>query len=187
MQPRELLEFLHFAEKLKSVIRHSVTSDGVDESVAAHSWRICLFAFALKDEFPEINMDKVIKMCIIHDLGECITGDIPSFNKNISDSALEFKLTIEKFKTYPAPISTDFVTLYTEMEEQKTIEARFYKALDKLEAVIQHNEADISSWTPIEYDLNLTYGYEYVKEFDFLNRLRDEMKADTLDKIKKAQ
>ncbi len=186
MEPRQLLDFLHFGEKLKSVIRHSVTSDNVPESVADHSWRLCLFAFALKDEFKDIDIDKVIRMCIIHDLGEAITGDIPAFDKTDTDRVSEYELAINKFKTFPAPISTEFAELYTEMEKQETKEARFYKALDKLEAVIQHNEADISSWTEHEKELNKTYGYEYVKEFPFLKELRDEMKKDTLEKIERA-
>ncbi|MBE6009007.1 MAG: HD domain-containing protein [Lachnospiraceae bacterium] len=183
MEPRQLLDFLHFGERLKSVIRHSVTSENIPESVADHSWRLCLFAFALKDEFKDIDMDKVIRMCIIHDLGEAITGDIPAFDKTDKDRVSEFGLAINKFSSFPAPVSTDFVELYTEMEQQKTKEARFYKALDKLEAVIQHNEADLSSWTEHEKELNLTYGYEYVEEFDYLKKLRDEMKQDTLKKL----
>ena len=183
MEPRELLDFLHFGEKLKSVIRHSVTSEGIPESVADHSWRLCLFAFALKDEFKDIDMDKVIRMCIIHDLGEAITGDIPAFDKTDTDRVSEYQLAMDKFESFPAPVCTEFAELYTEMEKQETKEARFYKALDKLEAVIQHNEADLSSWTEHEKVLNLTYGYEYVEEFEYLKKLRDEMKKDTLKKI----
>ena len=183
MEPRQLLEFLHFGEKLKSVIRHSVTSDNIPESVADHSWRLCLFAFALKDEFKDIDMDKVIRMCIIHDLGEAITGDIPAFDKTDTDRVSEYELAMDKFRSFAEPVSTDFVELYTEMEKQETKEARLYKALDKLEAVIQHNEADLSSWTEHEKELNLTYGYEYVREFDYLVKLRDEIKIDTLKKL----
>ena len=154
MNPRTLLDFLHIAEKLKSNIRHSETSDGVPESAAAHSWRLCLFACSLKDEFPDIVIDKVIKICIIHDLGESIVGDIPSFNKTEDDSKIEFEKTMAMFRSFPAPIDTEFAELYIELESLTTREARLYKALDKLEAVIQHNEADILSWLPLEYELN---------------------------------
>ena len=81
MKPVELLEILHTAERLKDVTRHSYTSGGRHESVAEHSWRITLMAFLLRDEFPELDMDKVLRMCLIHDLGECFTGDIPAFDK----------------------------------------------------------------------------------------------------------
>ena len=81
MKPVELLEILHTAERLKDVTRHSYTSGGRHESVAEHSWRIALMAFWMKDEFPDVDIDKVIRMCLIHDLGECFIGDIPTFAK----------------------------------------------------------------------------------------------------------
>ena len=62
---------------------------GRHESVAEHSWRIALMAFWLRDEFPQADMDKVIRMCLIHDLGECFTGDIPAFDKTAADEAAE--------------------------------------------------------------------------------------------------
>ena len=89
MKPAELLEFLAMAEKLKCNTRHSYTSSGRHESVAEHSFRLALMAYMVSDEVPEIDTDKVIRMCLIHDLGEAITGDIPSFEKTDSDEAAE--------------------------------------------------------------------------------------------------
>ena len=88
MEVRELLNVLHIAERLKDELRHCETSKGRRESVAEHSWRLALMAFFMKDEFPTLNMDKVIKMCLIHDLGECFTGDIPTFMKSASDEKI---------------------------------------------------------------------------------------------------
>ena len=85
MEARALLDALHVAERLKDTMRHCYTSGGRRESVAEHSWRIALMAFFVKDEFPEADMDKVIVMCLIHDLGEAFTGDIPTFNKTEKD------------------------------------------------------------------------------------------------------
>ena len=79
MDPRALLTTLATAYRLKDATRHSYTEGGRHESVAEHSWMATLMAFFLRDEFPEADMDKVIRMCIIHDLGECFTGDIPTF------------------------------------------------------------------------------------------------------------
>ena len=76
MKPDELLAILHTAEGLKDVTRHAYTSRRRHESVAEHSWRLCLMAFFLRDEFPEVDMDKVISMGLVHDLGEIFTGDI---------------------------------------------------------------------------------------------------------------
>ena len=77
MEAKELLRVLHTAERLKDETRHCYTSGGRRESVAEHSWRLALTALFLRDEFPALDMDRVIRMCLIHDLGECFTGDIP--------------------------------------------------------------------------------------------------------------
>lgn len=89
MKPKELLEILSVAEKLKCNTRHCYTSSGRRESVAEHSWRISLMAMLLTKEFPEADMDKVIRMCLIHDMGEAFTGDIPTFEKTNADTRKE--------------------------------------------------------------------------------------------------
>ena len=89
MEERTFLEVLGVAERLKDATRHCYTSGGRHESVAEHSWRAALMAYFLRDEFPEADMDKVIKMCLIHDLGECFTGDIPTFDKTKADEVTE--------------------------------------------------------------------------------------------------
>ena len=81
MKPEILLAQLHLAERLKNTTRHCYTSSGRHESVAEHSWRLALMAYWISDEFPDLDMDKVIRMCLIHDLGEAFTGDIPVFLK----------------------------------------------------------------------------------------------------------
>ena len=80
MKPSELIDILAVAEKLKCNTRHCYTSSGRHESVAEHSWRISLMAMLLTGEFPEADMNKVIRMCLIHDLGDAVTGDIPTLD-----------------------------------------------------------------------------------------------------------
>lgn len=82
MESKNLLEVLHVAERLKDATRHCYTSKGRHESVAEHSWRAALMAYFLRDEFPEADMGKVMLMCILHDLGESFTGDIPPLTKH---------------------------------------------------------------------------------------------------------
>ena len=156
MEPEKLLEALHTAEKLKDTTRHCYTSKGRHESVAEHSWRIALMAFWLRDEFPQADMDKVIRMCLIHDLGECFTGDIPAFDKTAADEAAEEALLSRWVDSLPEPVCTEMRTLYAEMAALQTTEAKIYKALDKMEASVQHNESAIATWEPQEYALNLT-------------------------------
>ena len=85
MNAREYLEIMHVAERLKDTPRHCTTTNGRTESVAEHSWRVSLMASLLRHEFPDLDTNKVVNMCLIHDLGECFTGDIPTFVKTDSD------------------------------------------------------------------------------------------------------
>ena len=183
MKTREFLEILHIAERLKDTPRHCTTSKRRIESVAEHSWRISLMAFLLRNEFPDVDIDKVVDMCLIHDLGECFTGDIPVFAKTEADRETEDSLLHQWVQSLPRELSADLSGLYEEMDAQITKEARLYKALDKLEAVIQHNESPVDTWSENEYELNKTYAFDAVEFSDWLKELRQEILKDTLEKI----
>lgn len=182
MKPRELLDILSVTERLKDAVRHCYTSGGRRESVAEHSWMMTVMAFFMRDEFPDADMDKVMEMCVIHDLGEAFTGDIPTFEKTEEDEKREEKLLADWIKTLPPGYEERLCLLYEEMEEQKTQEAKIYKAIDKLEALIQHNMSDISTWLPLEYDLQKTHGNDKVKFSEYMKELRAEVLKDTLKK-----
>lgn len=186
MKPKELLEILSVAEKLKCNTRHCYTSSGRRESVAEHSWRISLMAMLLTKEFPEADMDKVMRMCLIHDLGEAFTGDIPSFDKTAENERTEEQLLREWVDTLPENYREEMTALYSEMDARQTQEAKIYKALDNLEAVIQHNFSELSTWIPREYELNMTYGDDKVEFSDYLRGLREEIRQDTRKKLDEA-
>ena len=183
MNAREYLEILHIAERLKDTPRHCTTSKGRTESVAEHSWRVALMALLLRHEFPDLDTDKIINMCLIHDLGECFTGDIPAFVKTDADRTAEDSLLNQWVRSLPDEISSDLAALYREMDAQETNEAKVYKALDKLEALIQHNESPISTWSDNEYELNKTYAFDTVAFSEWLTELREAILDDTLEKI----
>ena len=183
MDVRDYLDILHVAERLKDTPRHCTTSNRRTESVAEHSWRLSLMAFLLRNEFPDADIDKVIRMCLIHDLGECFTGDIPTFKKTNSDRDIEESLLNQWIKDLPGEISTEMGMLYAEMGAQKTIEAKIYKSLDKLEALIQHNESPLDTWSKNEYELNQTYAFDTVSFSEWLMELRNAILEDTLEKI----
>ncbi len=185
MNARKLLEILTVAERLKDTTRHCYTAKGRHESVAEHSWMMTLMAFFMRDEFSQVNMDKVIRMCIIHDLGECFTGDIPTFEKNLSDENIEKSLLYDWIDTLPHNYAEEMKELYEEMEERKTLEAKVYKSIDSLEALIQHNISDLSTWIPKEYELNMTYADDKVAFSEYLKELREEVRKDTIEKIRK--
>ena len=183
MDVRKLLEILHTAERLKDVTRHCYTSGGRHESVAEHCWRAALMAYLMKDEFPEADMDKVIRMLLIHDLGECFTGDIPVFAKTDAHEKEEERLLNDWVASLPEPFALEMADLYREMEERQSLEAKIYKCIDGLEAVISHNESDIGTWLPNEYDLNLTYAFDRVAFSPYLTKLRQAIREETEKKI----
>lgn len=187
MEARQLLDALRVAERLKDATRHCYTTNGRHESVAEHCWMMTLMAFLLRDEFPDVDMDKVIRMCIIHDLGEAFTGDIPTFDKTAADEETEERLLYAWVRTLPEPAASEMLALYAEMERRETTEAKLYKAIDGLEAVIQHNCSDLSTWIPREFSLNLTYAEDKVAFSDYLKTLRAAIRQDTEAKLAAAQ
>ena len=182
MEIRAYLDFLSIAEKLKCNTRHSYTSSGRHESVAEHSWRLALMAYLVKDEFPETDIDKVIRMCLFHDMGDAVRGDIPAFEKTRKDEAVEDTAVSRLLEQLPEPYYGELRELFREMNEQQTPEAKLYKALDKLEALIQHNEADLSTWIPLEYDLQMTYGTKECSFHKYINELRNMVREDSRQK-----
>ena len=186
MNPEALLRVLHTAERLKDTPRHCYTSGGRRESVAEHSWRMTLMAYLASDEFPQANWEKIYKMCLIHDLGECFTGDIPVFKKTEADEEREAVLLRNWVASLPEPFSGEMRDLYDEMDALETLEAKIYKAMDSLEAVIQHNESDISTWEPHEYDLNRNYAYDRTDFSEYTKVLRAAIRRETENIIAKS-
>ena len=187
MDARALIEFLRVAERLKDAPRHCWTTGGRRESVAEHSWRVSLMAMLMKDEFPELDIDRVIRMCLVHDMGEALTGDIPTFVKTDADRTVEAEGLDGLIGTLPAPWPEELRALFAEMEALETPEAKLYKALDRMEAIQSHNESDVQTWLPLEYELNLTYGEKDAAFSPYLARLRAEMRRDTEALIEEAR
>ncbi|MBP1545125.1 MAG: HD domain-containing protein [Oscillospiraceae bacterium] len=183
MEARALLTALSTAERLKDAVRHCYTKNGRRESVAEHSWMMTLMAYFIKDEFPEADMDKVIRMCIIHDLGEAFTGDIPTFDKTAEDEKNEKVLLHMWINTLPENCRCEMTALFDEMSKRETLEAKIYKAIDSLEALIQHNISDLSTWTKMEKEFNLTYADDKTAFSEYFIKLREEIRNDTLGKL----
>lgn len=185
--PKGFIEFLDKIEKLKCFTRHSWLSDGRRESVAEHSFRLTVMALLLSHEFPEYDMDHVLRLCIVHDFGEAINGDIPSFQKTEADEDDETKSVEILLKDVPEGLKAEISSLLYEFYELKTPESRLARALDKLEVVIQHNEADISTWIPLEYELNAVYAEKECAEFPVLARICAQAKKMSFEKVRKAK
>lgn len=186
MSPETFLTILTRAGRLKTAARHCWTAPGRHESVADHSWRMALMALLLSQEpeFRELDLDRVIRMCLIHDLGEAFTGDIPAFAKGDRDRAAEQDCWDKWLATFPEENWQEWQALLAEMEAQETREAKLYKALDKLEAVISHNESGRDTRLPLEYDLQFTYPEKAVQFSPWLKELKQAVDRWTKEKIK---
>lgn len=187
----QTLKLLSLAEKLKCELRHSWLSNGQQESVAEHSWRlafmVCLFAPYLA---KPVNIEKSLKMALIHDLAEAETGDIPMFNcqdpvskqqKLINEQKVMFKIK----SMLNNEIGQEIYDLWLEYEEKQTYEAKFVNALDKIEAHIQHGEADLSTWQ--HHEKLMIFQKRWLDkhcEFDpAMNLVKDLVKQTIYDKF----
>ena len=131
MDYRTLSEFLALAEKLKCYTRHSWTSGGRQESVAEHTYRLCVFAWLVKEEFPQYDMDRVIRLCLFHDLGEAVTGDVPCFWKDEKDERREEEALEKIADMLPHPYNEELQEIFREIHKKQTPESRLACALDK--------------------------------------------------------
>ncbi|KKP72751.1 MAG: Hydrolase (HAD superfamily) [Candidatus Moranbacteria bacterium GW2011_GWE2_35_164] len=144
----KIFDFLEVAEKLKSTLRYNKTTSGRQESTAEHSWRLALMIFMLADELKlEIDVSRAVKIALVHDLAEALTGDIDAIliaEGKISKEEKEIQeaRAVEKIQqTLPALVGKEITALQNEYNENKTREAKFVKALDKIETLTQLAES----------------------------------------------
>ncbi len=185
MDARTFIDIMRTTGRLKDMTRHSWTAGGRHESVAEHTYHLLMMAYFCRDEFPEADMVRVMEMCLFHDMGEAFTGDIPAFEKTNADESEEARQVDAWIRSLPEGYREQVGALFAEMNAMESMEAKIYKALDKLEAVIQHNEADISTWIPLEYQLNLDYGQKETQFSEFFRKVRQLAKEDSEEKIER--
>ena len=174
-----VLTFLRAAERLKTVTRSGWTSAGDRESVAEHTWRLCLMAMLLYGEAPGIDLSRLLRMCLIHDLGEAIGGDVPAPEQSpeTGKAARERADLLELTVSLPSALGREIVELWDEYEAAATPEARLAKGLDKLETILQHTQG--SNPADFDYAFNLAYGQRYTAADPVLAALRARLDEET--------
>lgn len=174
-----LLQFLRDAERLKTVTRSAFTSIGEVESVAEHSWRLALMASLVAPEFPDVDASRLVRMCLVHDLGEAIGGDIPAPEqaRRRADGALEGKSAAERrdlltlVEPLPQSLRDEVLGLWDEYESAATPTAKLAKALDKLETILQHTQG--TNPPGFDYRFNLGYGREHTASPPLIATIRE--------------
>ena len=181
---RARLAFLRAAESLKSVLRSGHTSSGRPESTAEHTWRLCLMALAFEDGLAGLDMLKVLKLCVVHDLGEAIHGDIPAIVQSdpAAKSAQERQDMLQLTSTLDTMLQQEILALWEEYETAATPEALAVKAMDKLETILQHNQGDNPA--DFDYAFNLGYGQRYSQALPLFAAVRQLLDDDTRARMK---
>jgi putative hydrolase of HD superfamily len=180
-----ILEFLRATERLKVVTRSAYTSEGKPESVAEHSWRLCLMALVLREEFADIDLAKLLAMCVVHDLGEAIGGDVPApeqarrraANPGATKAAQEREDLLTLLAPLPDSLRKTITALWDEYEAAASPEARVAKALDKLETILQHTQG--ANPRDFDYRFNLGYGRAFTAEHPAIVTLRAVLDHET--------
>ncbi len=175
-----ILTFLRSAERLKDTLRSARTSSGRPESVAEHTWRLCLMAVLLRHEFPEVDFSKLIRICVVHDLGEAVAGDIPAIHQDAAapKAAQERLDLLDILAPLPGGLREELVALWDEYESATSAEARLAKALDKLETIMQHNQG--LNPENFDYRFNLGYGQQYTAGHPLIVAFRAALDRETL-------
>lgn len=165
----EIISTIHLAENMKKELRHCWMSNHRQESVAEHTWRLAFFLLLVEKYLDKkLDMQKALKLALIHDLAEAVTGDLPIF----ANDALKETKQIAEYKAMhaicykmPEAIGDEIFDLWEEYEARESYESKVVSALDKLEAIIQHLEAHPKTWTEWEIEYNQTGAYDKC-EFD---------------------
>ena len=180
----KVIRFIKEIENLKSVTRTAWTKTGRRESTAEHSWRLAMLLMVLREDFKDLDIDKAIKMSLVHDLGELYDGDISAKLQNDNDNKayMEEKAMRRMLTTLPDGISEKIYDLWKEYNECCTKEAKLVKAMDKLETIVQHNQGDNPE--DFDYEFNLQYGKQYFMDNEILEYMRYIIDEDTKESIK---
>jgi putative hydrolase of HD superfamily len=189
MNPTDLqgcITFLQEAERLKSVLRSGHTSSGRKESTAEHTWRLCLLAMVFESEFKGLDFARMLKLCVLHDLGEALHGDVPAIKQQQTSGKSEQERVDLQTLMYslPAELGHAFLALWDDYENAISPEAKIVKGLDKLETILQHNQG--ANPPDFDYAFNLGYGKKYMDAHPLLRQIRTVLDADTLARHEQA-
>lgn len=153
--------FLNEADRLKQVMRATTLVDGSrPENSGEHSWHLALYALVLADQAaPGVDISRVIRMLLIHDLVEIDVGDVPIHSQNgqahasIETQAAEAKAADRIFGLLPPDLATDLRVLWEEFEAAQTPDALFAKSLDRVQPVMANLTSGGGTWATY----NVTY------------------------------
>jgi putative hydrolase of HD superfamily len=145
------IAFLNEADKLKTILRGTTLCDASRaENSAEHSWHLTLYALVLADQAgPEVDINRVIKMLILHDLVEIDAGDNPIFGDyDVAEMEAQEQIAADRiFGLLPADLRDALRSIWEEFEAAESPSARFAKSLDRFQPPMQNLASGGGSWT----------------------------------------
>ncbi len=156
------IDFIKEIDKIKYIQRRTkLFNSDRNENDAEHSWHLAMMAIVLSDYANEkIDLVKVLKMVLIHDIVEIDAGDtfIYDQNKNLENTEEELKSAKRIFGILPEEQANELINIWTEFEEGITDEAKFARSMDRLEPLLQNTSNDGGTWKE--------YGVKYQTVYD---------------------
>ena len=182
-----IVDFIKEIEKLKSVTRFNRTLDGRFENSAEHSWQSAMASIVLQDYYPEkLNMEKVISMLLIHDLGEIYAGDTWVFNdeKKVHSHDRELESIEKTMRILPEEKYLSMKNSWLEFEKGQSAEARYARVIDALVPLINHLEVSELNYNPdnISSDMVLEKKKFIKGESKELWKLTEELVKESVEK-----
>ncbi len=187
-----LVDFFTVAEKLECEYRIIRMSDDALQSVASHSWNMAMMAIAVQPYLKnDVDMAKVLKMCVLHDLPEAISHDIPLHQQSddcLTNKKMQEACAISKIEGMLN--NSDVSSCFEEYEKRMSSESKLVKALDRLDTTVQYLCAKDLSYI-CKYNDNfywkLFFSEDFAKSFDFepvLRKLFEEIKNRVTFRLK---
>ena len=178
-----VLAFLQAAEQLKDTLRSGRTAGGRQESTAEHTWRLCLMVMLFERELAGCDLLRLLKLCIVHDLGEAISGDVPAVEQSDHPdrAARERADLVSLCAPLPADLRDEVVELWDDYAGARSPEAVLAKGFDKLETMLQHLAG--RNAPGFDYAFNLTYGLKQTDAHPLLRRIRASVDAQTRERL----
>jgi len=155
------IKFITEADKLKSIYRQTLITDkSRNETSAEHSWHLALMAMTLIEYSANpVDLDRVIKMAMVHDLVELYAGDTPAFADTIPEDKLaEEQAAADKlFALLPADQAAEYRGLWEEFDEMKTPDAMYAASVDRVQPLLSNHLTDGHSWVKFNVDAARVY------------------------------
>lgn len=184
----KILAFLQEIEKYKTIEREMFCSNlNRAESDAEHSWHIAMFLILFENDLPQdIDMKKMLKLALMHDLVEIYAGDTFAYDKQnqATKKERESKAAKKLFSQLPKDLNKEFMNLFDEYEEIKTKEAKIVKSFDKIQPILQNLCSSGKSWQKhkITFSDIDQYKRKYVEHNDLILEIYEKLLNDARDK-----